>query len=57
MKASELINELVDFMARYGDNSVVVSLITVEVIKRLIFQGQGYMQKHLTLNLNRLMKK
>lgn len=30
MRASELINELVDFMARYGDNNVVVSLITCE---------------------------
>jgi len=49
MRASELINELVDFMARYGDNSVVVSLITCEGDKEFNISGTGVYAKEFNI--------
>ena len=45
MRASELITELVDFMTRYGNNNVVVSLLTCEGNKEFNISCTGVYAK------------
>lgn len=49
MIASELINNLVDFMARCGDKNVVISLLTCEGSKEFNISGTGVYAKEFNI--------
>lgn len=49
MKASELVNELVDTISRYGDIKVVVSILTAEGNKEFNISGTDVYAKEFNI--------